>query len=184
MPFANLISCPLRTEAPRLTTGELTLRAHVLQDFEDTWQFYQTTDRAGFIGAPETPTKLWYGFGSEIVSWQLRGFGSWAIEVDGQFAGQVAITQPPHFPEIEIGWTLLDGFEGRGIAYRAARRALDWAWEETELTTLVSYVTPENARSRALATRLGATLDPNAKLPDGETPDVTVVYRHRRPAQA
>ncbi|MEM9395752.1 MAG: GNAT family N-acetyltransferase [Pseudomonadota bacterium] len=183
MPFTDLKTCPLRSEAPRLTDGDVTLRPHVLQDFADAWEFYQTTDRAGFIGAPDTPTKLWYGLSSEIVSWQLRGFGSWAILFGDQFAGQVAVTQPPHFPEIEIGWTLLDGFEGRSIASRAAQIALDWVWSETDLTTLVSYITPENERSRKLAERLGAAQDPNAPLPTGESPEETVVYRHRRPPQ-
>ena len=38
--------------------------------------------------------------------------------------------------------------------------------------------THANVRSRALAERLGAILDANAPLPNGETPEETVVYRH------
>ena len=43
----------------------------------------------------------------------------------------------------------------------------------------MSYITPENDRSVALAKRLGAIHDPEAALPEGETPADTVVFRHR-----
>ena len=180
MTFSQALSFTPRSEAPRLADGALALRHHVLSDFDAMWAFYQT-DRAEFIGAPKNPTHLWYGMGSEVASWGLRGIGGWAIESDGQLAGQVAIMQPPHFPEIEIGWTLFDGFEGKNLAYRAAKLALEWFWQNTNENTLVSYITPENSRPIALAQRLGARHDPDAKRPAGESPEETAVYRHRRP---
>lgn len=182
MSFTDAPTFTPRPQAPRLAAGDVVLRGHQLADFDAFWRFYETTDRAGYMGAPKSRTHLWYGLSSEIVSWQLKGFGAWAIETGGEMAGQVAVTQPPHFPEIEIGWTLFDGFEGRGLAAQAARLALDWVWTETGADTLVSYITPENARSIALARRLGATHDPDAPLPEGEGPEETLVYRHRRPA--
>lgn len=182
MNFADLPTFAPREEAPLLHADGLVLRGHVLSDFDVFWHFYQTTKRAAYVGAPRNTTHLWYGLSAEILSWKLHGIGGWAIELDGQFVGQIAIAQQPHFPEIEIGWTLFDGFEGQGIAHRAAACALDWFWENTPADTLVSYITPENTRSIALAKRLGATHDPQATLPTGETPEETAVYRHRRPA--
>ena len=180
MSFAETPCFAPRAEAPMLADGSITLRPHKLSDFDAFWDFYQT-DRSSYVGAPKSKTHLWYGLGSEIASWPLKGIGGWGIDVDGACAGQVAITQPPHFPEIEIGWILFDGFEGKGVAARAAELALDWVWSETDAETLVSYITPSNTRSIALAERLGATHDPEAPLPEGETADETVVYRHRRP---
>ncbi|MDU8912935.1 GNAT family N-acetyltransferase [Aestuariicoccus sp. MJ-SS9] len=165
------------TRAPAITTARLRLRGHVLSDM-DAFEAFHATSRAAFVGRPENRTHLWYGFASEVGSWDLMGHGGWAIEDrDGQLIGQVAITRPPHFPETEIGWTLLDHAEGRGYAFEAASAALTWAWDN-EFETLVSYIHPENARSIALAERLGAAHDPNAALPDGETADETLVYRH------
>lgn len=180
MTFANAISFKPLAEAPRLAADGVVLCAHKLEDFDAFWSFYKT-DRSKFMGAPNNTTHLWYGLGSEIASWPLRGFGAWRIEADGALAGQIAITQPPHFPEIELGWTLFDGFEGKGLAYSAAKLALNWFWSATDRQTLVSYITPENDRSIALAKRLGAEHDPAAKLPMGETAEETVIYRHRRP---
>jgi RimJ/RimL family protein N-acetyltransferase len=136
------------------------------------WAFYQS-GRAKFMDRPKSKTHLWYGFASEVGSWDLLGYGAWALEVEGELAGQVAITHPPHFPEREIGWILFDGFEGRGFAQEAATLALHWAWEQG-FENLVSYIEKDNARSVALARRLGAQHDPHAQTYD----DADVVYRH------
>ena len=163
------------TNAPHIVTQRLTLRPHVPSDFAAMWDFFQNSDRAKHMLAPRDKNHLWYGMGSEIASWSLFGFGAWGIENrDGAFVGQVAITHPPFFPEPEIGWTLMDGFQGQGFAFEAAHAALSWAAKNTALNSLVSYIAPANTRSIALATRLGAVHDANARGFD----ETTVVYRH------
>lgn len=160
--------------APVLQTSRLRLRPHVMADFDAFWDFFQT-QRASYVDGPQNRTHLFYGLSSEVGSWDLMGHGGWAIETtDGQLAGQVAITHPPHFAEREIGWILFDGFEGKGLAFEACSAALHWAWSSLSADTLVSYIHRDNARSIALATRLGAVLDSTAKTHD---PD-DVVYRH------
>ena len=161
------------TTAPTLTGTTLRLRAHVIDDMEAFWAFYQGP-RAQYVSAPKNRTHLWYGFASEVGSWTLTGMGGWAIEVEGRIAGQVAVTHPPHFPEPELGWILFDGFEGRGLAQEAAQLALDYTRDHIRPASLVSYIDRNNSRSIALARRLGATLDPDAARYD----DVDVVYRH------
>lgn len=163
--------------APTLHTPRLTLRAHVLSDMDPFWAFHQS-DRAAYVGRPKSLTHQWYGLASEVGSWDLMGHGGWGITLkDDTLIGQVAITQPPHFPEREIGWILFDGQDGQGYATEAATAALHWAWAQG-FDTLVSYIHPENAASRALAVRLGATHDPEAALPTGETDEETMVFRH------
>lgn len=158
---------------PTLQGDRLTLRPHVMDDMEAFWAFYQSP-RAAFMDAPKTRTHLWYGFSSEVGSWALTGMGGWAIEVCGALAGQVAITHPPHFAETELGWCLFDGFEGQGVAHEAASLALDYARQTIKPASLVSYIHRDNARSIALAKRLGGTHDPAAKAHDAED----VVYRY------
>lgn len=72
---------------------------------------------------------------------------------------------------------MLEHAEGKGYAFEAAMGAMLWAWEQG-FETLVSYIAPANARSIALAERLGAEHDPDAELPAGETTSDTIVYRH------
>ena len=142
--------------APILETPRLRLRGHVLSDMEAFATFFKG-ERAALVDSPQNKTHLWYGFTSEVGSWDLMGFGGWAIETrDGQLIGQIAITHPPHFPEREIGWILFDGFEGQGFATEAARTVIDWATRDLHLGPLISYINAENSASRRVAERLGA----------------------------
>lgn len=161
--------------APRLSSDTVTLRPHRMEDMEAFWTFFRSP-RAVYMDVPDNRTHLWYGFASEVGSWALCGQGGWAVETpDGRLAGQVAVTQPPHFPERELGWMLFDGFEGRGLGFAAATLARDWAVQDRPGAPLVSYIHRDNARSIALAERLGATADTSAERHDAED----LVYRHR-----
>jgi len=177
MSLSNLISFAPRDHAPHLVDGDVTLRPHVLGDFDAFWDFARSA-RAADLDTPQSPTLLWFGMSSQIASWQLTGTGAWAIELNGTLAGQVALCQPPHFTDVELGWTLLDGFEGRSIAYRATVLARNWFWAETAHPSLVSYVDSHNKRSIALALRLGAHQDADAPV----YKDNQLVFRHTRPA--
>ena len=88
-----------------------------------------------------------------------RGWGLWAVEVDGVFAGFTGLNEPKfeaHFtPCVEIGWRLQREYWGRGIAYAAAVQAERFAFEELKLTGLVSFTAAINTRSRRLMERLG-----------------------------
>ena len=160
---------------PTLETGRVVLRAHRLADF-DAYAETLASPRARFIDRLDR-RDAWFVFCNDVAGWQLRGFGLWAVDLrDGTHLGQVGIQRPDHFPEPELGWFLHDGHEGRGYATEAARAALGWA--RGRVASLVSYIAPGNDRSVAVAERLGATLDPDAPLPDGEDRTETVVYRH------
>lgn len=92
----------------------------------------------------------------------------------GECVGQVGINHGPLFPEKELGWLVYGTHEGHGYALEAARAVRGWAFAVLKLPTLVSYVDQDNARSRALAEKLGARLDPDAPRQDKED----LVYRH------
>ena len=162
------------TTAPTITTEHLNLRAHRASDMDAFWDFYQTP-RADFMDKPQNRSHLWYGLMAEVGSWVVDGHGGWAVDLhDGTLIGQVAILQPPHFAETELGWLLFDGYEGLGYAHEAAEAALNFARETVKPASLVSYIHRDNTRSKRLAERLGATPDPQAKAHDDED----IVYRH------
>ncbi|HSI15206.1 MAG TPA: GNAT family N-acetyltransferase [Chthoniobacter sp.] len=90
-----------------------------------------------------------------------RGWGLWAVEVDGAFAGFTGLAQPrfeAHFtPCVEIGWRFRREYWGRGIAYAAALQAESFAFEHLKLPGLVSFTAASNTRSQRLMERLGFT---------------------------
>ena len=84
---------------------------------------------------------------------------------------------PADWPETEIGWIMFEGGEGKGYAFEAAEAARTHVFETLGWDTAVSYIDPHNARSIALAERLGAVRDDSAERPH---PD-DLVYRHPKP---
>ena len=163
------------TDIPTLTTTRLILRPMRADDWPDFYRFL-ASDRAIHMGGPFSKARAWGMFCADHAQWDLFGCGALMIRHrDGDAAvGQVGINFGPLFPEHELGWLLYPGMEGQGIACEAARALRDWARDARRLPTLVSYVDPENLRSRRLAERLGAVPDPDA--PRQEVSDL--VYRH------
>jgi len=88
-----------------------------------------------------------------------RGWGLWAVEVDGICAGFTGLAVPPfsaHFtPCVEIGWRFRREYWGLSIAYSAALAAEAFAFDKLKLPELISFTTAGNARSRRLMERLG-----------------------------
>ena len=168
------------TAAPRIETERLVLRAPTRGDFAPIAAFF-ATEASRFVGGPLPERQVWWGFGADVGAWDLLGFGCWAIEerATGAFAGQVGLNQPPHFPEREIGWMLVPGFEGKGYATEAARAARAYAYGTLGWKTAVSYVDRDNHRSAAVARRLGSREDADAPRPGHDG----LVFRHPRPQQ-
>jgi RimJ/RimL family protein N-acetyltransferase len=115
-----------------------------------------------------------------------RGWGLWAVEVGGVFAGFTGLSIPrfsAHFtPCTEIGWRFRREFWGRGLACRAAGAALSFGFETLQLPEIVSFTAATNARSRRLMERLGFRHDPredfdHPSLPAGHALSRHVLYR-------
>ena len=166
-------------EAPTLTTNRLVLRPHVLGDYDD-YGHLMMSERARFMGGPFEPIDAWRNFASDVVQWTLIGGGALAVTLRdaGTVVGQVCLNRIPPFPEPELGWIAYDGHEGHGYVTEAARAFGHWCLTHLNLSSMVSYIDPENARSIAVAERLGAKRDDTAIRPDGESPEECLVYRH------
>ncbi|WP_288349727.1 GNAT family N-acetyltransferase [uncultured Thalassospira sp.] len=166
-------------ETPRLETQRLVLRSMCMDD----WPSYCTmmgTGRSKYMGGPFDHPAAWGMFCQDIAQWHLFGVGALMIDEksSGRCVGQVGINSGPLFPEYELGWFVYGDTEGKGIAFEAAQILRNWAFAERGLSTLVSYIDPENDRSIALAERLGAVLDQTAQRPD----PTDLVFRHKHPA--
>ncbi|WP_212525143.1 GNAT family N-acetyltransferase [Actibacterium sp. MT2.3-13A] len=168
----------LSVNTPVIETERLVLRAPKLSDFEPFLAFMQS-DRARFVRRAEIDRDTgWRAFAHVAGMWMLRGYGSFIFSArdDDHPLGMAGPWHPITWPEREIGWALwAPEAEGNGLAFEAARAARDFARETLGWDAAVSYIDPQNARSIALAERLGAVLDPAAQTPGGEP---CLTYRH------
>jgi RimJ/RimL family protein N-acetyltransferase len=131
--------------------------------------------------------------GREREAIDRQGWGLWAVEVNGAFAGFTGLSAPSfaaHFtPCVEIGWRLRREFWGRGVAHAAARRAEAVAFRELGLAELVSFTAAVNLRSIRLMERLGFARDPaedflHPRVPANHPLRPHVLYRKRRPGSS
>jgi RimJ/RimL family protein N-acetyltransferase len=92
-----------------------------------------------------------------------RGWGLWAVEIDGAFAGFTGLAVPSFeasfMPCVEIGWRIARRFWGQSIAYRAAVLALSYGFDTLKLVEIVSFTAAVNSRSTRLMERLGFARD-------------------------
>ncbi len=162
----------------RLETERLILRVPEMKDWPE-YAELMLSQRALYMGGPFSTGVAWGMFCHDVAQWTLFGHGALMLEDrrSGRCLGQVGINHGPLFPERELGWILFADAEGKGYAYEAAEALRDWAFKVCGLETLVSYIDPENTRSRRLAERLGAALDPSAP---GQDP-TDLVFRYPRP---
>jgi len=115
---------------------------------------------------------------------ETRGFGLWAVEVraTGQFAGFVGLSMPrfeAHFtPCVEIGWRLAAEQWGRGVATEGARRVMRFAFQVTELESLVSFTVPANRASIRVMEKIGMHHDPADDFEHPSLPPDSPLRRH------
>ena len=145
---------------PRLETERLILRAPCAEDFPAFAAFY-ASDRSRFVGGPAPAEQAWRFLATELGHWPLRGYGRWAVEEKstGALAGIIGPWNPEGWPAPELGWDLMNGFEGKGYATEAAIAARAYAYDVLGWPTAISLVVPENTASARLAERLGCTRD-------------------------
>lgn len=164
--------------APRLETDRLILRRPEAGDW-DAYRDYRRSARSS-LGRAVPEGEAWTHFAAFFGHWELRGYGRFigVLKESGRAIGHFGPFFPEGHPEREISWTIWDGaLEGQGYAFEAARAAVDFALGPLGWRTAVSYIDRANARSQALAARLGAVRDPGAATP---WKDTTVVWRHGR----
>ncbi len=163
------------TAIPSLRTDRLLLRPPRMTDWP-AFQEMMQSERSVFMGGPFSTRAAWGIFCHGIALWELMGHGALTMEdrSSGECLGQVEINHGPLFPERELGWSVYPQAEGKGYAFEAAKALRDWAFTDLALETLVSYIDPGNTRSRKLAERLGAELDPGAPVQDPGD----LVFRH------
>ena len=151
-------------EAPRLETERLVLRAWRKDDREKYFAILQEPAVYCHFGPqPMGMEECWRRLIASAGSWQVNGFGGWAVErrSDGKLIGMTALftawrdLEPEFGDEPEMGWIFASEAHGQGLAGEACRAALDWAEANLEPSPIWAIIAPANEPSFRLAERLG-----------------------------
>lgn len=150
---------------PSVETDRLILRAPHADDLPRLTAFF-TTERSHMVGGPKDEIGSWDSLVRRLGHWALRGYGLWHLteKASGDFVGWAGMIYGPGWHEPELGWTVMADAEGKGLAHEAALAARTYAAKHQGLNGVMSYIAHANDRSRALATRLGATFERDGEL--------------------
>lgn len=149
-------------DVPVLSDGLVTLRAHRDDDLDGIVEQCNDAQSIAWTMIP-----LPYGR-EQAVEWVGTAIpAGWhdgsdlhlAIEVDGRFAGSAGLRPEVHGPA-EIAFGLHPAVRGRGVAARAVRLLLDWAFDERGHSVVTWRANVGNWPSRRVAWATGFRFGP------------------------
>lgn len=145
-------------DGPILFTPRLILRAPAAEDFEGWAEFHADPETMRHLGGVQPRSVAWRGLCGLLGAWTIRGFSMFSLieRSSGAWVGRVGPHRPEGWPGNEIAWGVHPRFAGKGYAYEAAVAALDFAFDVLGWDDAMHCIAPENARSIALAQRVGA----------------------------
>jgi len=150
-----------------IETERLVLRVPTASDFDGWCELMADEESSNFIGGIQTRPVVWRTMATIVGAWHLRGFSLFSVieKASGQWIGRAGPWQPEGWPGAEIGWALVRKAWGKGFASEAARATTDWAFKELGWSDVIHCIHPDNARSIAVACRLGSRFRAYTSLP-------------------
>jgi RimJ/RimL family protein N-acetyltransferase len=107
-----------------------------------------------------------------VESYRRHGFGLWLVALEsGEPIGMCGLIKREGLEDADIGYAILQRHAGQGYAYEAASAVLSYARDVIGLEKVVAIVSPTNAASIAVLTKIGLTFQGMIRLPgvDRET---------------
>lgn len=153
------------------------------QDF-DTWlAFCKYPDSLKYIFSQEQlkvedpieRCRTWFNKVFHRYENGLGGMNALIEKQTGAFVGQcgLLIQTIDDIEELEIGYSLMPSFRGKGFASEAAIKCKEFAFANDYATSLISVIVPENSASIKVALNNGMKLD-KTTISNG---DVVNIYR-------
>lgn len=154
---------PGMVEVPRLQDGDVLLRAHTEADLPTIVEQCQDPDMQRFttVPVPYDPEQAPRFLEHVRAGWADGSVASWAIEVDGRFAGTVDVRFGEGWGS--IGYGLHPWARGRGVMTTAVGLALGWGFTEGGLVGVRWEAFVGNEASRRVAQKCGFLMEGTAR---------------------
>lgn len=144
----------------------LVYRELVKNDFDNWLKFCQDSSSLKYIwltdnDSPIEKCKIWFDRVFNRYKNNLGGMNALIEKEGGKFVGQcgLLIHTVDGIDELEIGYSIMPEFRGKGYAFEAAKKCKDYAFENNLANSLISIIHIENKESENVAIKNGMKLD-------------------------
>lgn len=167
----NQKSNPLKKENKFYETERLLIRPISLEDADVILELYNMPNFIKFIGDKNLKTLADaenYIKAKFLPQIERLGFGNYLIVLkDGnQKIGGVGIFEREGLDVVDIGFSVLERFEGKGLMFEAAQKVKSIGMEDFGLSKISAITSKENFSSQKLIERLGLKLQKYVTLPN------------------
>jgi ribosomal-protein-alanine N-acetyltransferase len=145
-----------------LETDRLFLRQLTLDDHPALKSVLGDAETMSFYPAPFDDEKVTWWIERNLDHYERRGHGLWGVVLkeDGSLIGDCG-PWPQSLEigeEVELGWHIHKKHQRKGYASEAAAASRDWAFENLDVTRLISLILPANIPSRGVAEKIGMSV--------------------------
>lgn len=168
-------------------TKRLLFRRITEHDFEIWLEFCKYPDSLKYIFSQEQlkvedpieRCRMWFNRVFHRYENGLGGMNALVDKQTGEFVGQcgLLIQTIDDIEELEIGYSIMPSYRGKGFASEAASRCKEFAFENDYTTSLISVIVPENLDSIKVAMNNGMKLS-KTTISNG---DLVNIYRVNKP---
>ncbi|MBM7419107.1 MULTISPECIES: GNAT family N-acetyltransferase [Chryseobacterium] len=145
-------------------TKRLLFRKLERSDFENWLELFEDVQTAKKLGmdnfkTPKERCEKWFEMTFHRYENNLSGQNVLISKENNQFVGQcgLLVREVENEFELEIAYSILPEFRGKGFAIEAARKCRDFAFESQFHNRLISIIIPENDNSKNVALKNGMT---------------------------
>jgi ribosomal-protein-alanine N-acetyltransferase len=140
-------------------TERLRLEPARREHADDLWRLHQDDGVARWHGGAYSREEAEQYAAACEEAWRTDGTSKWVVyrREDDALVGRGGVTRTMVDGELrlEVGWTLLEQWWGRGYATEIGRAGLDFAFDELGADEVVAFTEAHNAKSLAVMERLG-----------------------------
>ncbi|MCU7614482.1 GNAT family N-acetyltransferase [Chryseobacterium sp. GMJ5] len=167
----SLKKIPSKRENNIYETERLIIRPMAVEDADLILELYNMPKFLQFIGDRNIQTLLDaenYIKAKFLPQIERLGYGNYLIETkeDNQKIGGVGIFEREGLDIADIGFSLLERFEGKGYAFEAAQKVKSIGMDEFGLQKISAITTKDNVSSQKLIEKLGLKFQRFVILPN------------------
>ncbi|AKK72556.1 GNAT family acetyltransferase [Chryseobacterium gallinarum] len=151
-------------------TERLIIRPMSLEDKELIFRLYNSPKFIQYIGdrnIKSVEDAENYIKNRFLPQFEKLGFGNYLVmtKEGNEKIGGVGIFEREGLDIMDIGYSLLEEFEGKGYAYEAAQKVKSIGMEEFGLTKISAIISKDNLSSQKLIEKLGLVFKKHVTLP-------------------